>query len=50
MKDEYKLELETPETVEIIGRIKKLIDKTKNEPSLKVCEVEIWGIIYFYTQ
>ena len=26
----YKLELQTPETVKLFGRTKKLIDKTKN--------------------
>ena len=42
IKDGYKLELETPETMKLIGRIKKLIGKTKNGqnvPSLEVVEV-----------
>ena len=42
IKDGYKLELQTPETVKLFGSTKKLIDKTKNEkkvPSLKVVEV-----------
>ena len=39
IKDGYKLELQTPETMNLFGCTKKLIDKTKygeNEPSLKV--------------
>ena len=42
IKDGYKLELQTPETIKLFGSTKKLIDKTKNtekEPSLKVVEV-----------
>ena len=42
IKDEYKLELQTPETMKFFGSIKKLIDKTKNGekvPSLEVVEV-----------
>ena len=42
MKDGYKLELQTPETMKLFGSTKKLIDKTKNEenvPSLEVVEV-----------
>ena len=42
IKDGYKLELQTPETVKLIGSPKKLIDKTKigeNAPSLEVVEV-----------
>ena len=42
MKDGYKLELQTPETMKLLGSEKKLIDKTKNGengPSLKVVEV-----------
>ena len=30
IKDEYKLELQTPETMKLFGSTKKLIDKTKN--------------------
>ena len=30
IKDRYKLELQTPETMELFGSTKKLIDKTKN--------------------
>ena len=30
IKDGYKLELQTPETVKLFGSTKKLIDKTKN--------------------
>ena len=42
VKDEYKLELKTPETMKLFGSTKKLIDKTKNGenvPSLEVVEV-----------
>ena len=42
MKDGYKLELETPETVKLFGSTKKLIGKTKNGenvPSLEVVKV-----------
>ena len=42
IKDEYKLELQTPETMKLFGSTKKLIDQTKNgqsEPSLEVGEV-----------
>ena len=31
IKDGYKLELQTPETVKLFDRTKKLIDKTKDE-------------------
>ena len=42
IKDRYKLELQTPETMLLFGSTKKLIDKTKNGenvPSLEVVEV-----------
>ena len=42
IKDGYKLELQTPETMKLFGSTKKLIDKTKNGekvPSLEVVEV-----------
>ena len=42
IKDGYKLELQTPETMKLFGSAKKLIDKTKNGdnvPSLEVFEV-----------
>ena len=42
IKDGYKLELQTPETMKIFGSIKNLIEKTKSEekvPSLEVVEV-----------
>ena len=42
IKDGYKLELQTPETMRLFGSTKKLIDKTKNGekvPSLEVVEV-----------
>ena len=42
IKDGYKLELQTLETMKLFGSTKKLIDKTKNGekvPSLEVAEV-----------
>ena len=42
IKDGYKLELQTPETMKLFGSTKKLIDKTKNGenvPSLGAAEV-----------
>ena len=42
MKDGYKLELQTPETMKLFGNTEKLIDKTKNGenvPRLEVAEV-----------
>ena len=42
IKDGYKLELQTPETIKLFGSTKKLINKTKNGekvPSLEVVEV-----------
>ena len=42
IKDGYKLELQTSETMKIFGSTKKLIEKTKygeNVPSLEVVEV-----------
>ena len=42
IKDGYKLELQTPETMKFFGSTKKLIDKTKKGekvPSLEVVEV-----------
>ena len=39
IKDWYKLELQTPETMKLFGSTKKIIDKTKNGekvPSLEV--------------
>ena len=30
IKDAYKLELQTPETMKLFGSTKKIIDKTKN--------------------
>ena len=41
IKDGYKLELQTPETVKLFDSTKKLIDKTKNGekvPSFEVVE------------
>ena len=42
IKDGYKLELQTPETMKLFGSTKNLIDKTKNGenvPNLEVVEV-----------
>ena len=42
VKDGYKVEFQTPETMKLFGSTKKLIDKTKNGekvPSLEVVEV-----------
>ena len=42
IKDGYKIELQTPQTMEFFGSTKKLIEKTKNGenvPSLEVFEV-----------
>ena len=42
IKNGYKLELKTPETIKLFGSTKKLIDKTKNAenvPSREVAEV-----------
>ena len=39
IKDGYKLELQTPETMKLFGSTKKLIDKTKNEEKLTSLEV-----------
>ena len=42
IKDEYKLESQTPETMNLFGSTKNLIDKTKNRenvPSLEVVGV-----------
>ena len=42
IKDGYKLELQTPETIKLFGSTKKLINKTKNGekvPSLEVVEI-----------
>ena len=42
IKDGYKLEIQTPETIALFGSTKRLIDKTKNGenvPNLEVVEV-----------
>ena len=39
IKDGYKLELKTPETMKLLGSTKKLIDKTKNGENIPVLEV-----------
>ena len=37
-KDEYKLELLTPEGIEFFGSSKNLIDETKNEENIPIFE------------
>ena len=39
IKDRYKLELQTPETMKLFGNTKKLIDKTKNGEKVSIAEV-----------
>ena len=42
IQNEYKLELQTPETMKLFGSTKNLIDKTKNGekvPTMEVAEV-----------
>ena len=42
IKEGYKLELQTPETLRLFGSTKKLIDKTENRenvPSLEAVEI-----------
>ena len=39
IKDEYKLELQTPETMKLFSSTKKLIDKTKNGENVPNLEV-----------
>ena len=39
IKDLYKLELQTPETMKLFGSTKKLIDKTKNGENVQSIEV-----------
>ena len=42
IKDGYKLELQTPESMKLFGSTKKLIDKTKNGenvPNLEIVKV-----------
>ena len=44
IKDGYKLESQTPRTMELFGSTKKLIDKTEtaeNVQSIEVCEVVV---------
>ena len=50
IKDGYKVELQTPETMKLFGSTKKIIDKTKNGenvPSLEVVEVVFvqWNLV-----
>ena len=39
IKDRYKLELQTPETMKLFGSTKKLIDKIKNWENVSSLEV-----------
>ena len=43
IKDVYKLELQTPETMKYFGSTKKLLDKTKNGE--KVPSLEVIGVV-----
>ena len=47
IRDGYKLELQTPETMKLIGNTKKVIDKTNNGLSLEVAELVLvqWNLI-----
>ena len=63
IKDEYKLELQTPETMKLFGSMKKLIGKAQNgkneEPwsgwssfgsmqfSRQLMSTKVWSITYF---
>ena len=38
-KDEYKLELQTPQTIKLFGSTKKLIGKIRNEEKVQNLEV-----------
>ena len=53
-EDAYKLELETTETMKLLGSTKKSTNKTKNGenlPSLSTISItKVRGIIYFYAQ
>ena len=52
IKDGYELESRTPETMELFGSTKKLIDKTKNGENVEVVLVQcnLVDIIHFYAQ
>ena len=39
IKDGYKLQLQTPETMKLFGSTKKLIGKTKNEENVRSIEL-----------
>ena len=41
-KDGYKVELQTPETMKLLGSTKKLIDKTKNGENVPNLEVVLF--------
>ena len=45
IKDGYKLELQTPETMKLFGSTKKLIDTTKNRE--KVQSLEVVEVVLF---
>ena len=48
VKDEHKLELQTPERMKLFGSTKKLIDKTKNGENLPNLEVVKIVVVYCY--
>ena len=53
IKDGYKLELQTRETIKLFGNTKKLINKTKNGenmPSLEVVEIVLVRCNFVDTQ
>ena len=51
IKDGYKLELQTPETMKLFGNTKKLIDKTKNgENVASVDLVEVVLVQYNFVE
>ena len=45
IKDGYRLELQTPETMKLFGSTKKLIDKTKNGEN--VLSLEVVEVVFF---
>ena len=47
IKDGYKLDLQTPETIKLFGNTKKLIEKTKNGEEVQGLEaVEVIFVQY----
>ena len=52
-KDEYKLQLQTSETMKLLGSIEKLIKVVEvvlSQFSRQSISTKAWGIIYFYAQ